>query len=342
MIQEPVISIPVFGGGRSMRRQFLTTLSLKVLCQLLSPILECKDQGAGFRADPLAAKKIVNHWRGRGEIKATTPIVVAIRSDCCFVPYETGLNYGLGTLECPLNAILDVCDGIQRLAAIKMAQKANDELLRNEWPVHLIETHGFEDLAHVTEMIRKQTTIHLGRLRMQKSSPDAEKWGLSVIGKSKFLQKAVAATKSSLAPRSSNLWTGSSVYNIFARILCNGLVEPTDETAESFARLWDQIPCYVDVLLAYQENRLPASRLREETVLPLAPAFYGMSVAVALSLHPDVPSPDAVLRRLGDIDWTHGGGWPTTPSRRERAAAWAAKVLASCGVNRILKTQQTL
>ncbi len=89
MIQEPIISIPVLSAGADKRKQYLTTLSLKTLPMLLSPVIQRKDQGAGLRADNLAAKKLANAWRERGEVECISPIVVAISGDWRFSPSES-------------------------------------------------------------------------------------------------------------------------------------------------------------------------------------------------------------------------------------------------------------
>jgi hypothetical protein len=127
MNQEPHISFPALSALRGNRRQFVTTLSLKSLLFLVEPVLSRYDRGGGLRADRLAVKKLTGEWQERGNIETIRPIVLAISGECRFSPSEKWPQSGAGILDCPMGAVLDVCDGTQRLTAIKLAIKAKPD-----------------------------------------------------------------------------------------------------------------------------------------------------------------------------------------------------------------------
>jgi hypothetical protein len=332
MNQEPYISFPALSALRGNRRQFVTTLSLKSLLFLVEPVLSRYDRGGGLRADRLAVKKLTGEWLERGNIETIRPIVLAISGDCRFSPSEIWPQSGAGALDCPMGAVLDVCDGIQRLTAIKHAIKAKPEWLTNQWPVHFIETTDSSDLAAVIEMIREQSKVIHVRIASRKTAPDVKEWTRTVISRSAFLRMAVALDKSTLATRSVHLWAETVVIKAFARIIKSELVEPTPASAEEFANLWDRLAFHVDFLAAYQDRRMKGLRLREKTVIPLGSAFQAMASAVASVLQTDDSAREAVFMRLAEIDWTHAGGWPRTTARSLQTEKWITKVLEACGL----------
>ena len=332
MIQEPTITIPVLGSGPEGRRQFVTTMSLRSILLLVAPVIQRTDRAAGFRMDRLAAKKIADEWKKRGDMESLKPIVIAISGDCRYVPLEDGQRDGPGQLVCPLNAILDVCDGIQRLAAIKQAMIRPNELRENEWPVHLVQANDSQRLEEVTTMVRNQTAASVRRNRPRAGMPDVDGWMLDVVAASPLFRKAVALKKSSLPSHSGHLWTGSAVRKAFVRLVADGLVEPTPTSAATYARIWGRICQHVDLLRSYQDERISACHIRQHTVLPQAPAFHSLAVVAALLVRSTKKDADVALDRLGTIDWTHNEAWMDIVPKSACRLAWTHKILAACGL----------
>jgi hypothetical protein len=332
MIQEPIISVPVLSSGIEKRKYFLTALSLKTLSVILSPVLQHKTQGAGLRSDNLAARKIAEEWRKRGTIECIKPIVIAIANHCRFVPSLESQNTGAGNLEFTFSDILDVCDGIQRLTAIQTARPTNDEMRMNEWPVQFVVVSDQVDLARVNEMIRKQTAPLLGRRQSLRNDHAFGKWIESVIEKSLLLHRAVVLSKSSLAPRSSHVWAGSAVRKAFNEILASNILPPTQEAATNYAKIWDQIPTFIHPLQSYQEDRMPASKLREETVLTLAPTFKAIAIVAAVAITQSKDTPEKHLLNLLDIDWSIDRNKAKAGGREARKKDWTQRLLTACGL----------
>jgi hypothetical protein len=168
MNHDPHISLIVFSVQRHPRKQFLTTINLKALLRLVHPVIDRKESGAAFRANPIIARSIAKQWQERGEIQCLKPITIGISSDFCFNEFPHWKGSNAGTLELPPNAILDVCDGIQRLSALAHTSPNIAKLSETDWPVHLIETFGPDDLLNLTHQIRTQTDpILVSRRRNQ-------------------------------------------------------------------------------------------------------------------------------------------------------------------------------
>lgn len=332
MIQEPIISIRAISSGSEKRKYFLTTLSLKTLSVILSPVIQHQTQGAGLRADNLMARKIAEVWRKRGTIECIKPIVIAIAKSCRFEETSETRIPGAGNLEFTFTDILDVCDGIQRLTAIQKGHLTNDEMRENEWPVQFIVISDASDLASVNEMIRKQTAPMPGRSQSLRDDYTIGKWIDAVIEKSSLLNRAVALSKSSLAPRSSHVWTGSTVRKAFCEILVSNVLQPTQEAATDYAKVWDQIPSYIYPLRSYNEEKMLASKLREETVLTLAPTFKAIAMVAAVAITQSKYSPEKHLLNLLDIDWSIDRHIAKAAGRETRKNDWTQRLLTACGL----------
>ncbi len=330
MIQEPTINIPVLAAGNTKRRQFLTTLSLKSIGMLVEPIIQRKTTGAGLRENSLAAKKIATLWDQRGEIESIKPIVIAIDQTCRFKALDEINHAGAGMLECPFSSFLDVCDGIQRIAALRFTLIKPTDISANQWPVHLIETHGADDIAALTANLRKQS-IAKGRLAPVVQH-DAGKWLTVILAGSNFLRQAVAVRKSSLAPRSGHLWAGSALLKALAEILDSRTLVGTVEEAHEFAALWDRLPSAIPALGDYAEGRIKASQLRADSILTQAPTLQALATVLTKILTSPNHSADACLERLSQFDWSIASQAANTKSRTALREDRTRRLLDLCGL----------
>ena len=329
MIQEPTINIPVLAAGNTKRRQFITTLSLKSILILVEPIIQKKTTGAGLRENSLAARKIATLWDQRGQIDSIKPIVIAIDQTYRFKALDEINHAGAGMLECPFSSFLDVCDGIQRISALRFTLIKPTDISANQWPVHLIETFGADDLAAFTDQLRNQT-ISKGR-----PAPlikyDAGKWLTAILAESRFLRQAVAVRKSSLARRSGNLWAGSAMVKALAGILESRTLKGTAEEALEFAALWERLPSAIPILGDYAEGRIKASQLRAESILTQAPTLQALATVLTKILTSPYNSADASLGKLSQFDWTIASQTTSTKSRAALREERTRRLLDFCG-----------
>lgn len=330
MIQEPTINIPVLAAGNAKRRQFLTTLSLKSILMLVEPIIQKKTTGAGLRENLLTARKIATQWNQRGEIESIKPIVIAIDQRYRFKALDEINHTGAGMLECPFSSFVDVCDGIQRIAALRVILIKATDINANQWPVHLIETHGAQDIAVLTDNLRNQS-IAKGRLAPVVQH-DAGKWLTYILAESNFLRQAIAVRKSSLAPRSGHLWTGSALLKALSEILESRTLEGTAEEAHEFAALWDRLPSAIPALGDYAESRIKASQLRADSILAQAPTLQALATVLTAILISPNHSVDACLERLSQFDWSIASQATNTESRTALRQDRTRRLLDICGL----------
>ena len=334
MTNDPIFEFPVIASLRSGRRQFITTWSLKTVLLCLSSIADHATQRAGLRINNGAASKIALEWAETGEYPSVKPIVLAIRSDALFVPLSSGPTTGMGMLSFPLGAIDDVLDGIQRIAALQKATLSNRSLPPSTWPIHLIEVADDQDLAILTASWEK-TRLAMGRLQNKPRSQhrDHSRWITKVITGSAFLKYAVAIGKSSLAPRSSRLWTDTAVRNAFNMILDESKIMPAADAAHSFSESWDFLANTVPDLNCYLAKTTSARELRANTILASASIIPALAeITVVLNATPQHERHN-LLAKLAAIDWSRDAvAWPEIVPRFLQKEAWTKKLLKHCGL----------
>lgn len=330
MIQEPTINVPALAAGNTKRRQFFTTLSVKSILMLVDPIVQKKTTGAGLRENTLAARKIATLWDQRGEIESMKPIVIAIDQTCRFKALDETKHAGAGMLECPFSSFLEVCDGIQRIAALRFTLIKTTEISANQWPVHLIETHGADDIAALTVHLRSQI-IAKGRPAPQ-SKHDAEKWLTAILAESRFLRQAVAVSKSSLARRSGHLWTGSAMVKALADILESRTLEGTAVETQEFAALWDRLPSSIHIFGDYAAGRIKASQLRVDTILTQAPTLQALATVLMKILTSPNHTTDGYLEKLAQYDWSIANQTTNAKSRSALREQRTRCLLDLCGL----------
>lgn len=230
MTNDPTIDFPVISSLKQGRRQFVTSWSLRTVLFCLSPHASNATHGSGLRLNSNVASRIGANWAKNGEAPCITPIVVAIGSHARFSPSQTAPNTGLGNLQLPPGAILDVCDGVHRVAALEKAGLPSVMLTEITWPIHLVEVMDEDDLAGLLSCVEKSRGIFARTSQPSAiSKPEHADWIREVIEESKFLSLAVAPEKPSLASRSSQLWTGTAIRRAMQALLNASPVQPTKE-----------------------------------------------------------------------------------------------------------------
>lgn len=333
MTHEPTVTIPAISSFSKKKRQYATVLPVRILLLLVASIIQQKDRGAGFRLDALTAKKISETWWKRGDVECLSPMILAIRKGATFTNSKGNKEPGLGTLSFPFDSVVDVCDGIQRIAAAQVSSRRDPDMLRNEWPVQLIETSDEADLLAINAMMRRQTQVGSGQTRRKPFSRTAETWTAKVIGASRFLQKAVDPTRSSLAPRSSCLWAGSAITGAFSSVLHAGILTGTPESANDYGGVWDNLVAAIDLLASYEGGETTAAKLRKETILAQSPTVHALAMLAAMVSRPDGTTIGTILPRLRDFDWSQGAEKLGKMRPTERRSARIQRLLSHCGLD---------
>ena len=334
MSNDPIIEFPVISSLKEGRRQFITTWSLKTVLLCLSSFATNGTHGAGLRINQLLASKIAKEWATRGEIPPIPPLVVAICGGD-FNRAPASPDAGLGTLKMPIGAILDVCDGIHRVAALEKSRLPSKTLLENTWTIHIIEVRDSHDLADLSAGCEKHRKAK-GSKSCKPRSSSADHWPLTlqVIAGSKFLKHAVALDKSSLAPRSTKLWTGSAIRLAFNALVDSSSTNPTKACVTGLSVCWDSLADSVPLLSAWSAGTTSAREIRSKTVLTSASIIHPLAEICLRLASQSAEQQQRVLANLASVDWSRAtGGWPETKPRDLQKNAWAKKLLTHCGLS---------
>jgi hypothetical protein len=154
MIAEPNIEFPAMQLQKSGRRQFIANWSLKTILLTLGPLATDSTHGSGLRLSHPRVRKLADQWLIDRTFPTYPPLIVAIAKGSEFKPLLNVNNTGFGTLELPLSSIVDVCDGIHRIAALQNLKLPIRILNESEWPVEFIECRDHEDAANLIARFR--------------------------------------------------------------------------------------------------------------------------------------------------------------------------------------------
>jgi hypothetical protein len=110
--------------------------------------------GCGLRLNYPRARKLGNQWLAEKRLPFTSPLVVAIESSALFTSLLDFPDSGFGMNRLPISAILDVVDGVHRIAAFRQMSLSRQILADTEWPIELMEYMGGDDVAKVNLQVR--------------------------------------------------------------------------------------------------------------------------------------------------------------------------------------------
>ena len=170
MIEEPTFEFMAIRLQKKARQQFIANWSLKTILFCLGSFAKDGTQGGSLRLSHPRARKMANDWLSAGSIPPAPPLMVVIGQARTFTPLAAHPESGIGTLKLPLSKIIDVCDGIHRIAALRQLDLPSQSLIESEWPVEFIECTDLEDAACLIESLRKESK-RPPRPRTTKSGP---------------------------------------------------------------------------------------------------------------------------------------------------------------------------
>ncbi|MGE9267875.1 MAG: DNA sulfur modification protein DndB [Verrucomicrobiales bacterium] len=328
---EPTINIPVLTGNRGNRRQYVTSLPLKVLSTLVEPIMREKTNPTNLRLHLATVRKISDKWTTSGEISSFNPIVIAVADTCRFISIDPSKKSGFGSLECPLTSILEILDGAQRLGALRNLQIPHSQLDLIEWPVHLITVSTQADLAQAINMMRGE--INMLPARAHKTSHDYSNWTRSIIRESPFLEKAVAIGKSSMSLRSRHLWAESAVQKSITMAIKEGIIDLSLHNKTSFISTWNKLVRHIPLLADFQNDKISAQKLRESTTLTQAACAQALILLAAhLTKQSDTFSPQ-FISKLKKYDWSSSSANQQSKEITSNARSHLERLCNFCGLN---------
>lgn len=154
MIQEPSLEFPAIRLQKSGRVQFIASWSLKTILMALGSFAIDSTHGSGLRINHPRVRAIAKSWLEGETIPAYSPVIIAIDKTSTFAPLQEQAMRGFGMMTLPFSAIIDICDGVHRVAALQLSKFPMDQLRKVEWPVEFVECNDETVAAELSARLR--------------------------------------------------------------------------------------------------------------------------------------------------------------------------------------------
>lgn len=171
MIHEPTISFLALHLRKGGCEQYIANWSIKTILFTLGEFANDSTRGAGLRLSHPKVRKIASQWMSDCAIPMMSPLIILIGNGSSFRASESFPESGFGMLNLPLLEIIDVCDGVHRVAAIKLLDLSNDFMVSTEWPVEIIVCNDPTDAAQLVQRIRNEPFTNKVTVTLKASKP---------------------------------------------------------------------------------------------------------------------------------------------------------------------------
>ncbi len=326
------IEFPAIASLHGNRKQFIATWPLIVIRRILGIFAEGLERDTSSRLDLRLAENLAKVWRDKSTAFSPDPLCIAVNETIAFNPLDENPINCIGTLRLPQDAILDVCDGLHRLAALNHCQLLSSEMKEISWPIHFISVRNTEDLVAVKK--HYEFLRNISRPVQETKRGAANRWVREIVTGSRFLSHAVAIGKTSLAPKNAKLWAESALSRAMRKQLEKTVAVPSSVSAKNWSTVWDAIGESVDELKKYSGGELRAECIRANTILASASIVVALSEVAFELLSHDPTCIGKKLETLNEHDWSRRFKESEFDlPREEREAIWSRRLLDVCGLS---------
>jgi DNA sulfur modification protein DndB len=314
------LSFPVIRGIQSGREYYVAMWTLRTIKQV--SIFDAQELPAEVRAQRTLNKarvpEIANYILDNPRDYIFSAITASIDSEVEFEPLSGKSSESrLGTLRVPMDSKFIINDGQHRRAAILSALEQKPELGSETIAVVFFLDIGLERSQQMfTDLNRHaiRPSRSLGLLYDHRN--DKAKLARLVILKSDIFRDIVDLEKSSLAPRSSKLFTLSAFYNACADLIqgiATGNLENDADTAREF---WESVARQFPAWLKVRDGKLASGEVRESFIHSHGIALQAIGKAGNSLLKGNPGGWKTRLKALSEIDWS-----------RKNARLWEGRAL---------------
>lgn len=314
-------TFPAIRGLQAGRAYFVTMCPLRLIPKIF--LFDEEELAVELRAQRTLNKarvpEIARYMRENRGGYVFSALTASVDADVKFDPLGTGDLRDVGLLHVPLNARFVINDGQHRRAGIEQALKEVPELGDETISVVLFVDPGtaraqqmFTDLnRHAVRPSRS-----LGVLFDQRD--EAAVIAREVVKTSKFFPGLVEFERSTLAPRSSRLFTLSAIETATSIFLADqgGLGVP--ERVALAAEFWDVVAELIPEWLAVKAKKVSAGDVRQDSVSAHGIALSAIAYVGRALLEQDPTGWQQRLQGLKGLDWS-----------RANAAQWEGRAMVA-------------
>ncbi len=299
-------SFPAIRGIQARREYFVSMCPMRMLPKIflfneeeITPQLRAQRKLNKGRVPNLAS-----YISNNPDSYAFSAITVSLDGGIEFKPFqEEGDFRNIGMLHVAMDAKFIINDGQHRRAAIERAMKEMPDLADENIAVVFFQDPGlkrcqqlFADLNR--HAVRPSSSIGI----LYDHRDNFATLIISLAGKGGVFESLVEFEKSSLSPRSHQLFTLSSLYNA-TRDLLNGIEDEYGDRAALASEFWLHVSKHIKEWKLVKSGKLSSGDVRKDFIHSHAIGLQAIAKAgnTILMQHPRVWKPK--LKKLGDINW---------------------------------------
>ena len=313
-------TFPAIRGLQAGHAYYVTMIPLRLIPRLflfdedeLAPELRAQRSLNKARIPEIA--RYIRENRGTYVFSSLT---ASIDAEVRFEPLNDKPDFGdIGILNVPLNARFIVNDGQHRRAAIEVALREAPELADESISVVFFVDPGVSRAQQMfTDLNRYavRPSRSLGLLYDQRD--ESAVLSREVVKKSRFFPGLVEFERSTLAPRSSRLFTLSAIETATAILVADRGETTLDERVNLAVEFWDAVAEHIPEWQAVKLRKVTAGDVRRDSVSVHGIALSALAHAGRAMFASGEPTWKRRLRKLDGLDWA-----------RDNAALWEGRAL---------------
>ena len=311
---------PAIRGIQAQREYYVSMCPMRLLPRLfhfneeeLSPELRAQRQLNKSRLPELSRYITQN-----SDNYVFSAITVSIDADVAFEQMNGAAEESrIGLLRVPMTARFIINDGQHRRAAIERALRDKPELGDETIAVVFFLDKGLERCQQMFADLNRyaiRPSKSLGVLYDYRD--EVALLAKSLVASSEIFRDVVELEKTSLAPRSRQLFTLSAIYLATRELIADIPETDTVETAKLALGFWETVAAHLDEWKRVRQGELTAGEVRAECIHTHAVVLQALARMgrALLQQHPN--GWKRRLSRLNDIDW-----------RRANTSLWEGRAL---------------
>lgn len=252
-------------------------------------------------------------------------LTASIDGEATFVPQSTAPNEKLGTLVVPLTSKIIINDGQHRRAAIEAALEKAPSLRDETISVVLFHDRGLERCQQMFADLNRYAVRPPRSLSvLYDQRDDKAQLAKLVVGNVDGLRGLVEMERSSLSPRSKELFTLSAIYTATAALLIDLPHETPNGRAEAAVDFWTRVAAHIPQWDQVRTGSLTSGAVRDAYIHSHGVGLHALGRVGNATFK---RTTGETLNRLSEIDW------------RREAPEWNGRCVIA---GRISKTHQAV
>lgn len=300
-------TFPAIRGLQAGRAYFVTMCPLRLIPKIF--LFDEEELAVELRAqrslNRARVPEIARYMTENKESYVFSSLTASVDTNVKFEAVGTGDFRDVGVISVPLNARLVLNDGQHRRAGIEQALKESPELGDETISVVLFVDPGSTRAAQMFSDLNRyavRPSRSLGVLFDQRD--EAAVIAREVAKSSRFFPGLVEFERSTLAPRSSRLFTLSAIETATTTLLTGRGDRPVAERVALAAEFWDRVAELTPEWQAVKNKKLTAGDVRRDSVSVHGIALSALGAVGRALLDEDPSGWRQRLSGLAGIDWS--------------------------------------